>query len=76
MSVGMIGAVAVRHMTPVNFTAGPFYAFLRRYGVDPGHEANRVAVDFGVARFLRPLEPGENGEIRQAPPPRGPKSTA
>ena len=32
--------------------AGAFYAFLRRYGVDPGHEANRIAVDFGVERFL------------------------
>jgi len=75
-SVGVIGSVAVRHAAPVDLTGGAFYAFLRRYGVDPGHEANRVAVDFGVARFLRPLEPGEKGEIRQAPSPRGPESTA
>ena len=47
--------------------AGAFYAFLRRYGVDPGHEANRIAVDFGVERFLRPLGPGEPGETCRAP---------
>ena len=46
-SVGVIGSVVVRHVTPVDFAAGGFYAFLRRYGVDPGHEANRIAVDFG-----------------------------
>ena len=61
-SVGVIGSVAVRHAAPVDLKASPFYAFLRRYGVDPGHEANRVAVDFGVERFLRPLAPGEAGE--------------
>ena len=66
-SVGVIGSVAVRHMAPVDITSGAFYAFLRRYGVDPGHEANRIAVDFGVERFLRPLAPGEAGEARQAP---------
>jgi hypothetical protein len=47
--------------------AGDFYAFLRRYGVDPGHEANRIAVDFGVERFLRLLAPGEAGETCRAP---------
>jgi hypothetical protein len=67
MSVGVIGSVAVRHVTPVDFAAGDFYAFLRRYGVDPGHEANRIAVDFGVERFLRPLAPGEAGETCRAP---------
>ena len=65
-SVGVIGSVAVRHAAPVDL-AGPFYALLRRYGVDPGHEANRVAADFGVERFLRPLAPGEAGETCQAP---------
>jgi hypothetical protein len=66
-SVGAIGSVAVRHAAPVNLAAGDFYAFLRRYGVDPGHEANRIAVDFGVGRFLRRLEPGEEGETCRAP---------
>ena len=60
-SVGVIGSVAVRHAAPVDL-AGPFYALLRRYGVDPGHEANRIAVDFGVERFVKPLAPGEAGE--------------
>jgi hypothetical protein len=66
-SVGAIGSVAVRHAAPVDLGAGAFYAFLRRYGVDPGHEANRIAVDFGVERFLRRLEPGEAGETCRAP---------
>jgi hypothetical protein len=66
-SVGLIGAVAVRHAAPVDFAAGDFYAFLRRYGVDPGHEANRIAVDFGVERFLKPLAPGEAGETCRGP---------
>ena len=66
-SVGVIGAVAVRHAAPVDLRAGAFYAFLRRYGIDPGHEANRIAVDFGVERFLRPLAPGEAGETCRAP---------
>jgi Protein of unknown function (DUF707) len=66
-SVGIIGSVAVRHVAPVDLAAGAFYAFLRRYGVDPAHEANRIAVDFGVERFLRPLAPGEAGETCQAP---------
>jgi hypothetical protein len=75
-SVGIVGSVTVRHAAPVDLRAGPFYAFLRGYGVDPGHEANRVAVDFGVERFLRPLAPGEAGEIRHAPERRGPESSA
>jgi hypothetical protein len=66
-SVGVIGSVSVRHAAPVDLRAGAFYAFLRRYGVDPGHEANRIAVDFGVERFLRPLVPGESGETCRAP---------
>ena len=67
MSVGVIGSVAIRHTAPVNLAAGTYYALLRRYGVDPGHEANRVAVDFGVERFLRPLAPGEAGETCRGP---------
>jgi hypothetical protein len=67
-SVGVIGSVAVRHATQVDTGGGAFYEFLRRYGVDPGYEANRVALDFGVERFLRPLKPGEAGPTRQAPP--------
>ena len=67
-SVGVVGSVAARHATPVDTQGGAFYAFLRRYGVDPGHEANRIAVDFGVERFLRPLRAGEAGQTRQAPP--------
>ena len=66
-SVGLVGSVAVRHAGPVNLAAGDLYALLRRYGVDPGHEANRIAIDFGVEQFLRPLAPGEAGETRQAP---------
>jgi hypothetical protein len=66
-SVGVIGSVAVRHVEPVDLSGGAFYALLRRYGVDPGHEANRVAVDFGVERHLRPLAPGEAGETCQPP---------
>ena len=67
MSVGAIGSVAVRHAAPVDLVASAFYAFLRRYGVDPGHEANRIAVDFGVERFLKPLAPGEAGETCRGP---------
>jgi hypothetical protein len=67
MSVGVIGSVAVRHAAPVDLGAGAFYAFLRRYGVDPGHEANRVAADFGVERFLKALAPNEAGETCRAP---------
>jgi hypothetical protein len=68
MSVGVIDSVAARHGAPVDLSAGAFYAFLRRYGIDPGHEANRIAVDFGVERFLRPLKSGEAGETCRAPP--------
>jgi hypothetical protein len=66
-SVGLIGSVSVRHAATVDLSAGAFYAFLSRYGIDPGHEANRIAVDFGVERFLRPLGPGEPGETCRAP---------
>jgi hypothetical protein len=66
MSVGVIGSVAVRHTAPVDL-AGAFYAFLSRYGVDPGQEANRVAVDFGVERFLKVLAPGEAGQTCRGP---------
>ena len=66
-SVGIIGSVSVRHAAAVDLGAGAFYAFLRRYGVDPGHEANRIAVDFGVERFLRPLGASEAGETCRAP---------
>ncbi len=66
-SVGLIGSVSVRHAAAVDLGAGAFYAFLRRYGIDPGHEANRIAVDFGVERFLRPLGPDEPGETCRAP---------
>jgi hypothetical protein len=74
-SVGVIGSVAVRHAAPVDLS-GDFYAFLRRYGIDPGHEANRVAVDFGVERFLKPLVPGEAGETCRPPQRRGQESSA
>jgi hypothetical protein len=66
-SVGLIGSVSVRHAAAVDLGAGAFYAFLRRYGVDPGYEANRIAVDFGVERFLRPLGASEAGETCRAP---------
>jgi hypothetical protein len=62
-SVGVIGAVAVRHARPVDTAGGAYYAYLRRYGIDPAHEANRVVVDFGVERYLRALGPGEAGPI-------------
>ena len=74
-SVGVIGSVAVRHAAPVDLRAGAYYAFLHRYGVDPGHEANRIAVDFGVERFLRPLGPRESGETCRAPWPARNSST-
>ncbi len=66
-SIGVIGSVAVRHATPVDTAGGAFYAALRRYGVDPGHEANRIVADFGVERFLRPLAPGETGPTCRPP---------
>ena len=60
-SVGVIGSVAVRHARKVDLSGGAYYAYLRRYGIDPAHEANRVVVDFGVERWLRRLTPGEPG---------------
>jgi hypothetical protein len=70
-SVGVVGSVAVRHARPVDTRSGAFYAFLRRYGVDPAHEANRVVADFGVERFLRLLAPGETGPVCAEPRRRG-----
>ena len=66
-SVGSSARSPSGTLRPSTSAAGAFYAFLRRYGVDPGHEANRIAVDFGVERFLRPLASGEAGETCQAP---------
>ena len=60
-SVGVIGATTVRHARAVDTAGGAFYRYLRRYGLDPAHEANRIVVDFGVERHLRLLEPGEAG---------------
>ncbi len=62
-SVGVVGSVAVRHARRVDTTGGAFYAYLRGYGIDPAHEANRVVADFGVERFLRLLAPGETGPV-------------
>jgi hypothetical protein len=70
-SVGVIGSVAVRHARPVDTERGTLYLYLRSFGVDTGHEANRIAVDFGVERFLRPLKPGEAGPTCRAPTPTG-----
>jgi hypothetical protein len=66
-SLGVVGSVAVRHAQPVDTEGGAFYAFLRRYGIDPAHEANCVVADFGVERFLRLLAPGEGGPVRRLP---------
>ena len=66
-SLGVVGSVAVRHAQPVDTRGGAYYAFLRRYGIDPAHEANRVVADFGVERFLRLLAPGEAGPVYQLP---------
>ncbi len=52
-SVGVIGQVAVRHARKVDTAGGAYYAYLRRYGIDPAHEANRVVADFGVERYPR-----------------------
>ena len=68
-AVGVVGSVAVRHARAVDTQGGAFYAYLRRYGIDPAHEANRVVSDFGVERFLRPLAPGETGSVCSIPPP-------
>ncbi len=62
-SLGVVGSVAVRHARPVDTKDGAFYAYLRRYGVDPAHEANNVVAKFGVERFLRALAPGEAGPV-------------
>jgi hypothetical protein len=66
-SLGVVGSVAVRHAQPVDTQGGAYYAFLRSYGIDPAHEANRVVADFGVERFLRPLAPGETGPVCSRP---------
>jgi hypothetical protein len=62
-SIGVIASATARHARRVDTKEGAFYAYLRRYGIDPAHEANRVAVEFGVERHLRLLEPGEAGPI-------------
>jgi hypothetical protein len=64
-AVGVVGSVAVRHARPVDARGGALYALLRRYGIDPAHEANRVVADFGVERYLRPLAPDEAGPVCQ-----------
>jgi hypothetical protein len=61
--VGVIGSVAVRHARPVDTKGGTLYLYLRSYGIETGHEANRIAFDFGVDRFLRPLSQGEMGPV-------------
>ena len=68
-SVGVVGSVAVRHARPVDTKGGAFYAYLRRYRIDPAHEANRVVADFGVERHLRCLAPGESGPVCRMPRP-------
>ncbi len=65
-SVGVIGSVAVRHARKVDMAGGAFYAYLRRYGIDPAHEANRVVADFGVDRRLRRLAPDDPGPISRS----------
>ena len=67
-AVGVVGSVAVRHARLVDTGGGAFYALLRRFGVDPAHEANRVVVDFGVERHLRLLALGESGPACKPPP--------
>jgi hypothetical protein len=62
-SVGVIGSVAVRHARPVDTKSGTLYLYLRSFGIETGHEANRIAFDFGVDRFLRQLSPGEAGPV-------------
>jgi hypothetical protein len=60
-SVGVVGSVVMRHTRPVDTAGGAFYRYLRRYGLDPAHEANRVVADFGVERHLRLLAVGDAG---------------
>ncbi len=62
-SIGVVGAVAVRHTRPVDTKNGALYAYLRRNGIDPAHEANQIVAEFGVERFLRRLAPGETGPV-------------
>ena len=62
-AIGVIGSTAVRHARRVDTKGGAFYAYLRRYGIDPAHEANRVVAEFGVERYLRLLAPGEAGPV-------------
>ncbi|MBV8103350.1 MAG: DUF707 domain-containing protein [Hyphomicrobiales bacterium] len=61
--IGVVGAVAVRHTRPVDTKNGALYAYLRRNGIDPAHEANQIVAEFGVERFLRRLAPGETGPV-------------
>ncbi len=75
-SVGVVGSVAVRHARRVDTRGGAFYATLRRYGIDPTHEANRVVADFGVERYLRRLAPGEAGPVCSAAQPTAERPSA
>ena len=40
-----------------------FTSIMCSYGIETGHEANRIAFDFGLDRFLRPLAPCETGPV-------------
>jgi hypothetical protein len=66
-SVGVVCSVAVRHARPVDTKGGALYLYLRSYGIETGHEANRIAFDFSVDRFLRPLSSGETGPVCHGP---------
>ncbi len=67
-SIGVVGSVPVRHTRPVDTRNGALYAYLRRNGIDPAHEANRIVLDYGVERFLRALGPGEAGPLCRSQP--------